>query len=52
MIKSKFKMNKKNFKIEEIDDCFLRIVNRDSGSTITPSSYKKYYIMLKGGILQ
>ena len=48
-------MNKygiEHFKIEEIDDCFLRIVNRDSGSTITPSSYKKYYIMLKGGILQ
>ena len=52
MIKSKFKRNKKNCKIEEIADCFLRIVDRDSGSTITPLKLQKILYYAQQNILQ
>lgn len=48
MIKTIFKKNKKEFKIEEIADCFLRIVDRDSGSTITPLKLQKILYYTQG----
>ncbi len=39
---------KKEIKIEDIADCFLRIVDRDSGSTITPLKLQKILYYAQG----
>ena len=39
---------KKTIKIEDIADCFLRIVDRDSGSTITPLKLQKILYYAQG----